>query len=127
MPPLAADNDKLTQVIVNLLDNAIKYSPDGGEIVVSAHTDEGVAHLLVRDQGLGIPPDALETIFERYIRIDSAQHRTIRGTGLGLPIVRQIAELHGGRAWAESLPGQGATVHVTLSLANPPATPQDAL
>jgi len=116
LPPLAADHDKLTQVIVNLLDNAIKYSPDGGEIVLGAHADNGVAHLTVRDQGLGIPPDALDDVFERYSRIESARHRPIHGTGLGLPIVRQIAELHGGRAWAECNPGRGTTLHVTLPL-----------
>jgi signal transduction histidine kinase len=119
---LAADRDKLTQVIINLLDNAIKYSPDGGEIVVGAHADNSLAHLSVRDQGLGIPPDALGTIFERYARIESERHRTIPGTGLGLPIVRQIAELHGGCAWAESQPGQGTTLHVSLPLTPPAAT-----
>jgi signal transduction histidine kinase/putative methionine-R-sulfoxide reductase with GAF domain len=126
LPPLDADRDKLTQVIINLLDNAIKYSPDGGEIVVGAHADNNLAHLSVRDQGLGIPPDALGTSFERYARIESERHRTIPGTGLGLPIVRQIAELHGGCAWAESQPGQGTTLHVSLPLTPPAATTQGA-
>jgi two-component system, OmpR family, phosphate regulon sensor histidine kinase PhoR len=78
-------------------------------------------HLWVHDQGLGIPPDALETVFERYSRVESAQHHMIRGTGLGLPIVRQIVELHGGRIWVESTYGAGSTFHVTLPLSGPGA------
>ena len=119
LPHLPADRDKLTQVLVNLLDNAIKYSPDGGEIIVGARAEGEAAHLWVRDHGLGIPPDALETIFERYARVESERHQSIRGTGLGLPIVRQIVELHGGRIWVESSYGLGSTVHVTIPLAGP--------
>jgi signal transduction histidine kinase len=123
LPRLLADRDKLTQVLVNLLDNAIKYSPDGGDVVVGARTDGERMQLWVRDHGLGIPPDALETIFERYARVESTRHQLIRGTGLGLPIVRQIVELHGGRVWVESTYGLGSTFHVTLPLARPPDTP----
>lgn len=126
LPPLTADCDKLTQVVVNLLDNAIKYSPSGGEVVVKARADGSVAHLSVRDQGVGIPLDALETVFERYTRIESIQHRPIHGTGLGLPIVRQIVELHGGRAWAESSVSAGTTLHVTLPLEQQPVGARDA-
>jgi signal transduction histidine kinase len=121
LPAVSGDRDKLTQVIVNLLDNAIKYSPDGGEIVVGARADGDRLHLWVRDEGLGIPADALETVFERYTRVESAWHQTIRGTGLGLPIVRQIVELHGGRIWVESTPGAGSTFHVAVPLAGPRA------
>jgi signal transduction histidine kinase len=126
LPPLAADRDKLTQVVVNLLDNAIKYSPAGGEVVVRAQADGSVAHLSIHDQGLGIPLDALETVFERYTRIESVQHRPIHGTGLGLPIVRQIVGLHGGRVWAESGPGDGTALHVTLPLVQASVTVRDA-
>ncbi|MFN8636424.1 MAG: GAF domain-containing protein [Chloroflexota bacterium] len=125
LPRLSADRDKLTQVVVNLLDNAVKYSPDGGEIAVSVGYAQSQAHLRVRDQGMGIPPDALDAVFERYARIDSEQIRTIRGTGLGLPIVRQIVELHGGRVWVESALGAGSTFHVTLPLTGPPARATD--
>jgi PAS domain S-box-containing protein len=118
-PVVAADRDKLTQVMVNLLDNAIKYSPDGGEICVGVGRVGPDAHLWVRDQGLGIPADALESVFERYTRIESGEHRPIHGTGLGLPIVRQIVELHGGRVWVESTSGAGSTFHVTLPTAGP--------
>ena len=117
LPNIFADRDKITQVIVNLLDNAIKYSPDGGEVVVGARADGDLIHLWVSDQGLGIPPDSLEAVFERYARVESAEYQTIRGTGLGLPIVRQIVDLHRGRIWVESAYGAGSTFHVTLPLA----------
>ena len=125
LPAISADRDKLTQVIVNLLDNAIKYSPDGGEVVVGARAESSLVHLWVRDCGLGIPPDALETIFERYARVEAAQHQRIRGTGLGLPIVKQIVELHGGRIWVESTCGQGSTFHVAVPLVRPSGAPSD--
>jgi len=108
------DRDKLTQVMANLLSNAVKYSPNGGEIVVSTRAEGGAAHVAVRDHGMGIPEAALETIFERYGRVESHATRHIQGTGLGLPIVRQIVHLHGGTVWAESNVGKGSVFHVTL-------------
>jgi signal transduction histidine kinase len=114
LPRLPADRDKLTQVLVNLLDNAIKYSPDGGDVVVGARTDGERMYLWVRDHGLGIPPDALETVFERYTRIESAQHQLIRGTGLGLPIARNIFRAHGGDVVLRNRPGGGLLAVATL-------------
>jgi signal transduction histidine kinase len=114
LPEMNADRDKLTQVITNLLNNALKYSPDGGEVVVSTRVEGNGAHLVVRDHGIGIPAAALETIFERYGRVESKETRHIQGTGLGLPIVRQIVQLHGGTVWAESTVGEGSVFHVTL-------------
>src|SRR5438552_744355 len=108
------DRDKLTQVMANLLSNAVKYSPDGGEIVVSTRVEGNTAHVVVRDHGMGIPKAALETIFERYGRVESLATRHIQGTGLGLPIVRQIVQLHGGAVWVESTVGEGSVFHVTL-------------
>ena len=108
------DRDKLTQVITNLLNNAVKYSPKGGEIVVSTRVEGNGAHMVVRDHGIGIPSAALDTIFERYGRVESKETRHIQGTGLGLPIVRQIVQLHGGTVWAESTVGEGSVFHVTL-------------
>jgi signal transduction histidine kinase len=119
LPMLRGDRDKLTEVLLNLLSNAIKYSPQGGEVTVGTRLTGGEAHLWVRDQGVGIPPEALDVVFERYARVESGPQRYIKGTGLGLPIVRQIAELHGGRAWAESAVGQGSTFHVALPLGGP--------
>ena len=114
---LLGDRDKLTQVLTNLLDNAVKYSPSGGEIVIITRREGENAHLLVRDRGIGIPKEFLETIFERYRRVESGATRGIKGTGLGLPIVRQIVLLHGGTVWVESSVGEGSVFHVTLPLA----------
>ncbi len=111
---VSGDRDKLTQVMANLLSNAVKYSPDGGEVVVSTRVEGNAAHVVVRDHGMGIPPGALETIFERYGRVESLATRHIQGTGLGLPIVRQIVQLHGGSVWVESTVGEGSVFHVTL-------------
>ena len=117
LPPIHADRDRLTQVASNLLNNAVKYSPTGGRITVTTRADHDQVRLDVRDEGLGIPPDALETIFERYSRVDSQATKDIPGTGLGLPIVRQIVQLHGGKVWAESELGRGSVFHVVLPLA----------
>jgi PAS domain S-box-containing protein len=111
---LDADHDKLVQVVTNLLANAIKYSPAGGEISVRLRGAGHTVVLEVEDQGLGIPAEALETIFERYIRVESGPARHIQGTGLGLPIVRQIVEMHGGRVLVESVPGRGSIFRVLL-------------
>jgi signal transduction histidine kinase len=111
---MSGDRDKLTQVMANLLNNAVKYSPNGGEIVVTTRVEGNAAHVAVRDHGIGIPEAALETIFERYGRVESLATRHIQGTGLGLPIVRQIVQLHGGTAWAESTVGEGSVFHVRL-------------
>jgi signal transduction histidine kinase len=100
--------------MANLLNNAVKYSPNGGEIVVTTRVEGNAAHVAVRDHGIGIAEAALETIFERYGRVESLATRHIQGTGLGLPIVRQIVQLHGGTVWAESTVGEGSVFHVRL-------------
>jgi signal transduction histidine kinase len=117
LAPLSADRDRLTQVVANLLSNAVKYSPTGGEIVVTTSRDGSNAGLTVRDHGMGIPADQLESIWERYSRVETDTTRGIQGTGLGLPIVRQIVTMHGGTVWAESEVGRGSTFHVLLPLA----------
>lgn len=114
LPTLNADADKVMQVLMNLLRNAVTYAPDGGEITVDAVRERDMVHLRVVDRGRGIPADMRETIFERYTRVETDATRTVGGTGLGLPIVRQIVELHGGRVWAESMVEEGSTFHVLL-------------
>ena len=117
LPALSADRDRLTQVVANLLSNAVKYSPTGGAIVVRTEREPNGVHLSVRDHGMGIPAESLETIWEQYSRVESRQTRGIQGTGLGLPIIRQIVRMHGGKAWAESEIGRGSVFHVVLPLA----------
>jgi signal transduction histidine kinase len=116
LPPLAGDRDKLVQVVTNLVSNAVKYSPQGGEILITSRVDGDMAHVCVRDHGMGIPADALDKVFERYTRIESGAGRLIQGTGLGLPIVRQIVELHGGKTWVESTLGEGSAFQFSLPL-----------
>jgi len=117
LPQLMGDPDGLTQVATNLLSNAIKYSPDGAAVEVRTRRDAKTIMLTVRDHGMGMPADQLDKIFERYSRIESAATRNIQGTGLGLPIVRQLVQLHRGRVWATSESGQGSVFHVQLPLA----------
>jgi signal transduction histidine kinase len=114
LPLVVGDSDKLIQVVTNLLTNAVKYSPAGGEILLSSYLEGHMAHVEVQDQGLGIPLDALERVFERYNRVEADSTRYIKGTGLGLPIVREIVEMHGGKVWVESVQGKGSTFHFTL-------------
>lgn len=119
--PLAvhADPHHLDHILRNLLSNAIKYSPGGGRIRVEADPlDEGDVQIQVVDEGLGIPKDSLEIIFERFHRVDGPDRATIRGTGLGLFITRRLVELHGGSVWATSAgEGLGATFHVAIPAA----------
>ena len=118
---VAGDRDKLTQVVTNLVDNAVHYSSESSEITITSRIEGDSAHLGVHDRGVGIPSDALEKVFEPYVRIEGTTARPNPGTGLGLPIVRQIVELHGGQVWAESDPGQGSSFHVTIPLHRAPA------
>jgi signal transduction histidine kinase len=119
LPPIVGDRDRLIQVVTNLLNNAIKYSPEGAEVLLATRHKGDCAQLTVRDHGVGIDPPALDRIFEPYTRIESGSGGRVTGTGLGLPIVRQIVTLHGGRVWAESAPGEGSTFHVTLPIEAP--------
>ena len=112
-----ADEDKLRQVLVNLLDNAIKYSPDGGEVVVELAGGQGRVRLMVRDRGLGIPPGEQERIFEKFYRLDPALTRGVGGSGLGLFISRELVSRMGGSLTVGSRPGEGAEFVVDLPAA----------
>jgi two-component system sensor histidine kinase VicK len=119
VPVLRADPDRLTQVVTNLLGNAIKYSPSGGAIELQTRLEKGVVLLTISDHGSGIPAEQLEKIFDRYVRVESAATHAVQGTGLGLSIVRQIVQRHAGRVWATSVAGNGSTFHVELPLPDP--------
>jgi PAS domain S-box-containing protein len=112
-----ADEDKLRQVLVNLLDNAIKYSPDGGDVVVELAGGHGRVLLTVRDRGLGIPPGEQERIFEKFYRLDPALTRGVGGSGLGLFISRELVSRMGGSLTVRSQPGEGAAFVVDLPAA----------
>jgi PAS domain S-box-containing protein len=109
-----ADADRIVQTLTNLLSNAVKFSPRGGVVTLTAERDEGMVAFSVADEGRGIPADKLETIFGRFQQVDASDSRQKGGTGLGLAISRSIVEQHGGRIWAESVEGAGATVRFTL-------------
>jgi two-component system phosphate regulon sensor histidine kinase PhoR len=114
LPLLRADETRLYEILYNLLDNAVKYSRVGGEIRLEAKPRGDDFVLSVKDTGVGIAKEDLPRIFERFYRVDKARSRELGGTGLGLAIVKHIAQLHGGRVEAESVPGQGTTIHVVL-------------
>jgi PAS domain S-box-containing protein len=116
-PVALADEDKLRQVLVNLLDNAIKYSPDGGDVVVELAGGQGRVLLTVRDRGLGIPPGEQERIFEKFYRLDPALTRGVGGSGLGLFISRELVARMGGSLTVRSQPGEGAAFVVDLPAA----------
>ena len=110
-----ADAERLQQVLSNLIGNAIKYGREGGRVDVSGQLLDGSAiELCVRDDGPGIPAEALERVFERFYRVDKARSREQGGTGLGLSIVKHIVQSHGGKVWARSEPGSGAAFYFTL-------------
>jgi len=116
-PPVAGDADKVRQVLANLIDNAVKYSPDGGEVEVRLEAQPGRMRFSVRDQGLGIPPAEQTRIFEKFYRLDPQLTRGVGGTGLGLYICRELVQRMGGRIWVASSESPGSTFFFELPLA----------
>lgn len=108
------DTDKLTQVIDNIISNALKYSPDGGNIRFGVTVQDTYLKVMISDDGMGIPKDNVEKIFERFYRVDRARSRAMGGTGLGLAIAKEMIQAHGGDIWAESEEGVGTTIFFTL-------------
>ncbi|HLU23661.1 MAG TPA: cell wall metabolism sensor histidine kinase WalK [Bacillaceae bacterium] len=108
------DEDKLTQVIDNIISNALKYSPEGGRITYRIKELDGKIEISISDQGIGIPKENLEKVFERFYRVDRARTRQLGGTGLGLAIAKEMIGAHGGDIWAESKEGKGTTILFTL-------------
>ncbi|WP_054695738.1 ATP-binding protein [Syntrophomonas palmitatica] len=111
---ILADEDLLGQVLINLLDNAIKYTPPGGNIMVRSRKKDSRVITTITDTGVGIPPESLPRVFERFYRVDKARSRNQGGTGLGLSIVKHIVESHGGEVFVESEVGQGSTFGVSF-------------
>lgn len=109
-----ADQDRLTQIIDNILNNAIKYSPDGGNVTVRLMTTHNEALLSIQDQGLGIPQKAIPHIFERFYRVDKARSREQGGTGLGLAIAKEVVERLNGRIWVNSIENKGSSFYISL-------------
>jgi PAS domain S-box-containing protein len=114
LPPVSADEAKARQVLVNLIDNAVKYSPSGGRIELRLERRNGYVQIAVKDEGLGIPPTEQEHIFEKFYRLDPDMARGVGGTGLGLYICRELAERMGGRVHVKSWPGVGSTFYFDL-------------
>jgi two-component system, sensor histidine kinase and response regulator len=127
IPAIVGDSDRIRQVVANLLNNAIKYSPAGGEVKVSSNLENGNLKVGVRDHGPGIPPEFTEHLFGRYERYEGSATSNVIGTGLGLAIARQIIEMHRGRIWVESKLGVGSeflfTIPVDAAKSVAPATP----
>jgi signal transduction histidine kinase len=124
-PALRGDRELLRQALVNLIGNAIKYTPEGGQVQLDAALEGEELVLAVRDNGIGIGPEDLPRIFDKFFRASQAKSSRIPGTGLGLPLARYLVESHGGRIEVESELGQGSTFRVRLPvLAAPEAEPE---
>ena len=117
LPIVAGDRDRLIQVVSNLVNNAVKYSPEGGTVTVTTRVEGRFALVSVTDTGIGIPAEEIAHVFERFRRVRSGAAQSIPGTGLGLTIVKQIVEMHGGKIWVESAVGHGSSFHFTVPLA----------
>ena len=114
LPAVRADRRRLKQILINLLSNAVKFTPAGGRVTVAASEEDGWLRLTVSDTGIGIAPEDLETALRPFGQIDSRLARKYQGTGLGLPLTKTMAELHGGRLELQSIPGRGTTAVVLL-------------
>ncbi len=126
-PPLHADERAIKQILINLVSNAVKFTPEGGQIeVVGTKARDGGFQIMVRDNGPGIPRDKLDRIFTPFSQVDNRYDRQAGGTGLGLALVRGLADLHGGRAWVESEFGKGCSVFVNIPARAPAAATQVA-
>jgi signal transduction histidine kinase len=116
LPPVSADLDGLTQAIGALIDNAVKFSPNGGEISIAARAEDGQLHVSICDPGVGIPPGQMYHIFDRYHHLESAGDHLFGGVGLGLPIAKQVVEQHGGNISVVSNLGEGSTFTITIPI-----------
>jgi signal transduction histidine kinase len=116
VPIISADTNMLERAITNLVDNAIKYTPNGGKVDVKVSCVKNDLLVSVRDTGLGISPENQKQLFQRHVRLARQEHKKIKGTGLGLFIVKSVAQRHGGKAWVESIEGEGSTFTMSIPL-----------
>ncbi|GIL12462.1 MAG: hypothetical protein BroJett038_11820 [Chloroflexota bacterium] len=116
LPIINADTNMLERAIINLVDNAIKYTPSGGSVKVEVKHAGNQVLVMVKDSGLGISPENQKHLFERHVRIPRQEHKKIKGSGLGLFIVRSVAQRHGGHAWVESQEDKGSTFYLSIPL-----------
>jgi len=116
LPIVAGDRDRLIQVVSNIVNNAVKYSPEGGTVTLASRVEGRFALISITDTGIGIPQEEIGHVFERFRRVRSGAAQSIPGTGLGLTIVKQIVEMHGGKIWVESALGHGSSFHFTIPL-----------
>lgn len=119
VPIIHADRTMLERAITNLVDNAIKYTPNGGTVTVSAEREGDHVVVSVKDTGYGISPENQKVLFERHARIERPEHKRVKGSGLGLFIVRSVAQRHGGNAWVESEEGSGSTFRFSVPIIGP--------
>ncbi len=119
LPTIVGDRARIEQVLINILTNAIKYTPDGGAISITGGQTDNKAWVRIKDNGIGIPAEDLPRVFDRFYRVDKARSRESGGTGLGLSIAREIITRHGGDILIESTPGEGTTVTVVLPVSGP--------
>jgi K+-sensing histidine kinase KdpD len=122
-PIVDADPRRVKQVLRNILDNAVKYSPDGGLVVIRGEVRPEVVVVTISDEGVGISPEDLIPLFDKYFRVKAPTGYHVPGTGLGLPVARTLVEAHGGRIWARSAVGQGTTLSFSLPRPGPDASP----
>jgi two-component system OmpR family sensor kinase/two-component system sensor histidine kinase BaeS len=121
LPAVAGDGQRLSQVLSNLLSNALRHTPEGGQIaVVAQRIGDGDVRIAVQDNGEGIPAGELPYVFERFYRTDRARSRDTGGSGLGLAIARSLVEAHGGQMWVESVEGHGSTFALSLPVSGEP-------
>jgi signal transduction histidine kinase len=116
---IEGDFEKIRQVCYNILDNAIKFSPEGGHVLMGANAQGDYVHLSFRDQGIGIPEARLSRIFETFYQVDGSSTRRFGGLGLGLAVVNRVVNAHMGKVWAESELDQGSTFHLLLPRERP--------
>lgn len=116
LPPVLADKSQIERVFINLVGNAVKFTPEKGKITIRAERKEKMVQVEVSDTGIGIPPEALPKLFSEFYRVDNAINQQVKGTGLGLALVKHIIEAHKGRIWVESSLGKGSTFAFTLPI-----------